>query len=288
MLSIGYTADELYTYLVNFEYVSVEALDIDAFIINYGIETGDKIKKYMEKMLNDKINDIYNTTYSGSDITFSDLYNLTNKRLWIPVTCLNTEKCEYLCVKNTPNISVSDALRMTISIPFIFSAVKVQSIHHVTQENIEKIYVDGGLMQNFPLNIFSSCPNKVLGIQVKNARNNEKRTLQYQTINNWESYLVQLWSCIYSKLNKIKRDYPHVITIRTRIKIINFELSMKQKQKLYNRGYTVAVNRYKKEEGESAPPLGTPTPNTTTQNTTISDITRDIIKKEAEIIDNTY
>jgi NTE family protein len=52
---------------------------------------------------------------------------------------------------NNPDMSVIKAIRISISMPFVFIAPKIGS----------KLYVDGGVVENYPLNAYGDkLPNR--------------------------------------------------------------------------------------------------------------------------------
>ena len=60
----------------------------------------------------------------NDDITFKDLYRITNKKLIIVATNLNKRKTVFFNYKDTPNIPVIDAVLASLSIPIVFKPKK--------------------------------------------------------------------------------------------------------------------------------------------------------------------
>ena len=60
-------------------------------------------------------------------------------------TNLSTGYGEVFSVEHTPNMRILDAVRVSMSIPLFFSAVRAAS---------GDVYVDGGLMNNYPVKLF--------------------------------------------------------------------------------------------------------------------------------------
>lgn len=136
LLSINYTIDELILITETYNFKSLESeLDIDCIFNNFGINNGEKIIIFFNKLLEDKLN--------ITDVTFDKLYEITKKKLIIVGTNF-TNCCEKIfSYENTPDISVILALRISISIPLIFTPVLLN----------DNYYVDGALVNNFPLNL---------------------------------------------------------------------------------------------------------------------------------------
>jgi predicted acylesterase/phospholipase RssA len=74
------------------------------------------------------------------DITFSELYFNSKIKLHVSSFCVDLMRTEYFNVDRTPDMSVLDAICMSICVPLLFSAVKHNGWH----------YVDGGSAEAIP------------------------------------------------------------------------------------------------------------------------------------------
>lgn len=84
----------------------------------------------------------------GRDINFHEVYTNFQKELCIVVTNANTMSEEYCHVKTTPFMPILKAVRMSMSIPGLFTPVR-----H-TMFGKESLYIDGGLVCNYPIHCF--------------------------------------------------------------------------------------------------------------------------------------
>ena len=109
-------------------------------IINFFKDYGVDDCKNFERI----INIILNIKVKNENITFKELYDLTQKKLIITATCVNSMDIEYFDYETTPDISIKKVLLMSISIPLIFKPVKLDN----------KYYVDGGLISHYPIYYF--------------------------------------------------------------------------------------------------------------------------------------
>lgn len=82
--------------------------DVKTFIKNFGFLDTSKI----EKLITDIIE---------NDITFKQLYELNPIKLHISTYEVTTCRTIYMSVDTTPDMKVSHAIRMSISVPFIFT-----------------------------------------------------------------------------------------------------------------------------------------------------------------------
>ena len=139
LLNINYTHSELYKFIESFNLNEIIDIDIsNLYTNNYGLDNGDKIEKFIRILFKAKI--------ERSNITFKELYDLTNKHLIISATCLTTRKIVYFDHKNYPDLDVIDGIRMAITIPLFFTYKRYN----------DQIYVDGGILDQFPIHLLNS------------------------------------------------------------------------------------------------------------------------------------
>ncbi len=98
-------------------------------------------------------------------LTFAELHNLKlqnpekYKDLYVVGTNITTGFAETFSHETTPDVIISDAVRISMSIPIIFEPHQVY-IKDASGDRIpdptkkEFLYVDGGLIENYPLSIF--------------------------------------------------------------------------------------------------------------------------------------
>ena len=79
--------------------------------------------------------------YNKDDLTFEELFKLTKKNLLIIGTNYTTQTEEVFSYDTTPNMSILIALRISISVPILFTPVLYNTYY----------YVDGCLVNNFPI-----------------------------------------------------------------------------------------------------------------------------------------
>ena len=223
LLCIGYEPEELYNIILSLDFSNLYEIDIKNIFSNYGLDTGDKIKTLLYKLLNDKGFD--------KNISFINLYNTTKKHLYISVTILNTLEIKYFDYINNPDEIVIDIIMRSISIPGFFCPIKSDEI----------IYVDGALLDSFPNNNLINSDDS-LGILIYENYNNINIK-----INSFEDYLVQIYNSLFKNItSSILEKYKNKINI---IKInvhsnntLNFNIDKKSKDDLFIVGYNNAIN----------------------------------------------
>jgi predicted acylesterase/phospholipase RssA len=115
--------------------------DLVGLVSEYGIAKGAALTEFILGFLQ----------HYGfrEESTFEDLYRETKKTLIIAVTDIEQSSLVYLSYWTHPFVRLIDALRGSMSIPFLFRPVTLQSFF----QNDQRV-VDGGLYNNYPLQAF--------------------------------------------------------------------------------------------------------------------------------------
>ncbi|KAK3791651.1 hypothetical protein RRG08_050604 [Elysia crispata] len=108
----------------------------------FGWNPGKRITEYMGKKIAAK------SKKKDPDMTFYDIYREMKVELCIVVTNVNQMSTIYCHPKTTPDMPIREALRMSISIPGVFTA-PIHNYHGQTD-----IFVDGGVLCNYPIHCF--------------------------------------------------------------------------------------------------------------------------------------
>ena len=140
LLALGYTISEMTSIIKEFnvKYNNIYHFEPEESILNlidnYGIDTGSYIVDWITNILKKKINNI--------NPTFLEFTKATGKDLNICATNITYYRHEVFSVDHTPHVHVSDAIRASIAIPFLFTPKIINNSY----------YVDSGLLNNFPIN----------------------------------------------------------------------------------------------------------------------------------------
>jgi NTE family protein len=197
-------------YELNLEKIRLE-FDLDMFLDNLGIDNGNKIITIIQTLLFTKLK-VY-------DITFNELYKKTNKILKIIVVNYTDRQEEVFDYNLTPNQSIIHSIRMSISIPLIFTPIYFNN----------KIYIDGGIMNNFGINYCNL--KKTIGICIENNNKNENPENVFE-------FFKGLLSIIYKNVtSKNYENNKNVIILRTGMELSDFNLSKDTKLEILKSGY---------------------------------------------------
>ncbi len=85
-------------------------------MLDYGLFPGEKYREYVEERIETKL---------GKNATFKDLHNKIKqgypyKYVYLTGTNVTTGECETFSHLDTPDMIISDAARISMSIPIIF------------------------------------------------------------------------------------------------------------------------------------------------------------------------
>lgn len=235
MIAVGYSSDELYDFVLNFEYELVKDLNFIGLLENYGIETGNKIQKFIQVILKRKI--------GVDDPTFMDVYTKTGCHLVVNATCVNTRSIEYFDWKGHPNMSVSLAIRMSISIPLLFVPVRYNG----------KLYVDGGVIDNFPVHLYNRseiAANEILGFKLES----KQCDTDYE-ISSLIDFIHNTWRSQYGELLRIQlallKDYKYITIPIDGNHTLNLDMTRDQRIHIHNQGYERTRNYFQIKVSES-------------------------------------
>jgi len=95
------------------------------------------------------IGDIIRKKTGNSEATFADIHALKDEKgfkdMYFVGTNLSTRFSEVFSYEHTPRMCVADAVRISMSIPLFFKAIRNAR---------EDVYVDGGVLRNYPIKLF--------------------------------------------------------------------------------------------------------------------------------------
>jgi len=168
LFSLGYSNKETLSILkkLNFKNFLDDSWglvrDSRRLINDYGWYKGDFFHQWISQLIDNKI--------GNPDATFADLSLLNKPELYVYGTNLSTGFSEVFSNEHTPTMKISDAIRISMSIPLFFTAFK---------NNRKDVYVDGGLLNNFPVKLFDR--EKYLSTKLSGA--NSKQCAYYDIEN---------------------------------------------------------------------------------------------------------
>jgi len=199
--------------------------DLWRLFTTYGFYKGDAVVEWLEIC--------YKKTGHSPNITFKEAHDTLGTTLTVVGTNLSQQKPEYYNFINTPDMPIKDAVRISMSIPYFFKPI--------IRNN--DILVDGGVLNNYPSNIFSTFENEndsfyhFIGIRVDKQMEIEHKYSPIRNIVDFSKSFIDTWMNQNSKMYVSKNDWIRSIVINIDNKSsTDFNISNEDKDFLYTRG----------------------------------------------------
>lgn len=176
-----------------------------------------------------------------SEITFAQLTQKFGSNLKVFSTDLNTQAIQEFSSQQTPNVQVAYAVRASMSIPMFFKAWQFPD-----SQPTNHIYVDGGVMYNYPIDTFDSSetnPNQTLGFFLTDLTGNptppNDLAFGFEHI---ESYIKSVFESLMNSQDLMiqKNNFEEKRTIQINdlgISATDFNITSDQVTALYQSGY---------------------------------------------------
>lgn len=196
-----------------------------------GICTGDVFENWYANILLKLTGDC--------EITLKQVHDKYGGRLVVTATSLNTRNVVYMDWRTDPNLTLKKAVRMSMSIPFIFIPVEYNG----------DVWVDGGVLDHFPMKAFHKettsvdrINSKTLGILLMT-----EETANYPKIDSFWTFVEALMSCYTTQTQKLymePQDWARTVKIQCgNISSLNFSITNDEKKVLIQAGRD-AVRKY--------------------------------------------
>jgi predicted acylesterase/phospholipase RssA len=188
----GYQPMEIFKFIKLINLDQTKKIETQNVITKYGLDDGSRMILVLSKLMTAR-------TFSP-DVRFKEFYKRTKINLIVTGACINDKKIYYFSHTSYPEMKVLDAVRISISIPIIFTPCVFEG----------KIFVDGCCIDNFPIHLFDNEIDKVIGIHVTEARSVVKE------IKFIEDYLTNTMQCLFEGLahRDVRAYHKHIIQIR--------------------------------------------------------------------------
>ncbi|ARF09348.1 patatin-like phospholipase [Catovirus CTV1] len=220
---IGYTPKDLYDFIMIFDMSKMGGLKAENFLEKFGLDDGRKILTVIKTMFKNK--------GFSEDVTFKELYDKVKKKIIMTVTCINDKKAYYYSVDTFPQVKVLKALRMSISIPVYFTPI----------EHNGHLYVDGGCIDNYPMQLFSNNLDETIGFYLTDIKD------YVEKIENIEDTLIHTFLSMIEGIscNSLKGFEKYSIKINlSGISLMDLNLNKQKKQEIFDTGYNSFIKKY--------------------------------------------
>ena len=232
LLIIGYSPLEILTQICTSQVMEkMKKMDLATMIGGGGAIPFKILEKEYASMIERKLGFV--PTLKEIHDTFGKLficetYNYTKKRVELvsheDLPSLNTETGKF--VLDLGNESCLVALRMTATLPFVFEPFEFRG----------DTYMDGGIADNFPVDIGSFYGEKILGILVAPERKITKDFLEFM----YDLTFIPNYVYIQEKINRVKKaSVCVVVNLQSDVKFYEFGMNISQKLDMFSEGYKV-------------------------------------------------
>lgn len=220
---LKYSYVEMLEEVLNKKFEQLKEVRIMNFVNKYGLDSGHNLMNWLKEMMTRK--------NINSEITLKEFYDLNGIDFQIMATNLNKYCYKKFNYSDTPDVKVLDAIRMSISIPFLFTINEYEG----------DIHVDGGLIDSYPIRVFDNLDN-FLGFKLINHGEMDAHDVD-EPINDIESYIYHILSCyMVQKEKRITTSEEYInctVYIHTEdiTQSVNFALTSVEKSRLIDIGY---------------------------------------------------
>lgn len=172
--------------------------------------------------------DLLKNLTGNKDITLKEIYDKYGKQIILTATNLNERKTYYFNKDNYPDLSLAQAVRMSMSIPLFFVPVYYQNSY----------WIDGGYLDNYPFDYCDTFFPRKLAIGFKLMGDAPEK----YTISGWSSLMTNLIECSVAKIEKLltkEIDDDRTVLIDTfDISTVQFDISESDIDRLIESGYS--------------------------------------------------
>jgi len=222
-IALKYHPDDLIKIFIELDLNWLHNINSDSILnlINkYGLDNGENVIKFLELIFSFKF-----LNKPPSSITFMDLYNFNPIKITLTGSKVYQDVVELELYNHllTPQMSVIKALRISMSIPPLFTPLNEDKYH----------LIDGGVVNNYPIDLFKDQKETTLGILAYETLENKKCN---NAIDIYKSLVIHM---IRRETKMKKEKYAdNTITIEVNLNLFKiFNLSNEEKLNVINVGY---------------------------------------------------
>jgi NTE family protein len=146
-LGLGFNADEMNSKLELFDFKKIQdgswgvIPNVYRLAKKFGWYKGDYILQNIKEIIQQKTED--------GESTFEEIENMPKDRgfksMFFMGTDISTGLSDIFSYENTPGMRVAEAVRISMSMPVVFAAIR---------SLLGNVYVDGGILDNYPIKLF--------------------------------------------------------------------------------------------------------------------------------------
>ena len=223
LLSLNSYVEEIEELIENINFDKLFSYNVKKLYCNYGLNDGMNLIEILENFLIKK--------NFNKNITFKELKDLTNNTLIINSSNITKRKNVIFDFETYPDLEILKAIRMSISVPFIFTPVEFE----------DSYFVDGGIINSFLYNYLIKERNieefKIIGVLLNDKIENQKKS--------FTNYIMDIYYSLYVHMYE-ELDLNKLIVINIQnCNISTFKIKKKEVEKIINEGYNKTIEFFK-------------------------------------------
>ena len=220
LLCIGYTPIEIIVYLCTHQLMEkMKVFNIVAMLQGRGASSFNQLGEHLEKMTIAKL---------GYLPTMFDLHEKLGKNLVCATHNLTESRTEYIRYETHPKVPCITALHMSSNLPLVFERYRYG----------HSLYVDGGISDNFPIQIADKPDSKVLGIVLAGDKSSLEDSAELNTMEYiYDLMFVPIVQNVEYKIANASKRCRIIRIPASKFKFFNFNLSSTAKLNLFSEGY---------------------------------------------------
>lgn len=190
MICAKYSVDEIEELMHSLDFAKFEdAKNPLRIVTHYGLYAGDYILEFVRNFLDSS------PATLNAESTFLDLRNSGSRDLYVFASDLNTFSVTEFSADKTPLVKIAEAVRASMSIPVFFKAWQFSD-----GQPTNHLYVDGGLVFNYPLTFFDhprfhtgngEVNEESLGLYLQTKQVPEERELAFDEVMHYARHLFE-------------------------------------------------------------------------------------------------
>jgi predicted acylesterase/phospholipase RssA len=231
LLAIGYSPIEIVVHICTNQLLEkMQHFNLVGMMHGSGATSFNIIQEHLEKMTIAKI---------GYLPTMADIKNKLDKTLVIVTYNLTQNKTEYLSDETYPTLPCLSAIRMSCNLPLVFEKYKYGN----------DFYVDGGIADNFPIDMGDQIGKKVLGIVMttENGVQGHSDTNVLELV--YKLLFVPINQSVQYRIDKCSNKCSIIRLSYTKVPFFKFDLNASEKLEMFSYGYN-----HSESQSPSAPP----------------------------------
>jgi len=228
LLAIGYTPLEIMVYICTNQLLEkLKNFNIIEMLNGKGGASYEYINEQLERMTIKKI---------GFLPTLLELKQKFGKNLVCVTHNLTLSKTEYLDYKSYPDLPCLTAIKMSSNLPLVFEICK----------NGDAFYVDGGISDNFAIDIGEKIGRRVLGIALLYENNTEIDLNTGIVPYIYKLMFIPITQAINYKIMHTTEKTTVIKIINESFNIFNFDINSKEKLDMFTDGYHQMIKNLEK------------------------------------------